>query len=226
MPAHDGALMAPGQDLRDARAHLGMSVDEAAHRTRIPLRYLLALESGDLSVFPAGPFASGYTRQYRKFLGLPEVALRPAAVAPPPAREEPPERTEHTGATVTSPLIPSRPRLVALAVGVAGTLALAALVARSAMDTGEPEVGQVPDQVVFLTANEPLRARITADGRTAFSGTLSPGQQRKFEAHDRLELDLPSLDGVTVVYNGRTLKPLGAQSRARRLVFIDDRGAP
>ncbi len=220
--------MASGQDLRDARAHLGMTVDEAAHRTRIPLRYLQALESGDLSVFPAGPFASGYTRQYRKFLGLPEVALRPpaAAAVAQPEREEPVERTEHTGATITSPLIPSRPRLVALAVGVAGALALAALVARSAMDTAEPQVGRVPDQVVLLTTNEPLRARITADGRSAFAGTLSPGQQRKFEAHDRLELDLPSLDGVTVVYNGRTLKPLGAQSRARRLVFIDDRGAP
>ena len=85
------------------------------------------------------------------------------------------------------------------------------------------EVGEAPDQVVLLTTGEPLRGKIVADGRVIFSGTIPAGQQQRYAAHDRLELELPRLEGVILVYNGRTLKPLGSQSRPRRLVFVDDR---
>lgn len=203
--------MSSGRDLREARAQMGLSIEDAAKRARIPLRYLEALERGDMTVFGKGPFAIGYTRQYRRFLFLPDV---------PQALEEP----EQTLPTVTAPIIPSRPRLVALGVTVVLTLVLAFFVGRAAMHSGEPQVGVVPDQVVLLTTGEPLRATIVADGREVFKGALVSGVQQRFEAHDRLELDLARLSGVGVVYNGRTLKPLGAQSRPRRLVFIDDRG--
>jgi hypothetical protein len=205
--------MASGRDLREARARMGLSIQDAALRARIPLRYLEALERGDMTVFGKGPFAVGYTRQYRRFLSLPD--------APLPAAEPEPEQTLPTQ---TAPLIPSRPRLLALGAAVIIVLGLTLLVGRTAMDEGEPQVGVAADQVVLLTSSEPLRATIVADGREVFKGALAPGQQQRFEAHDRLVLDLARLNGVGVVYNGRTLKPLGAQSRPRRLVFIDDRG--
>ena len=206
--------MSAGRDLRVARERMGLSLQEASLRARIPVRYLEALERDDAAAIGPGPFAIGYTRQYRRFLSLPDAPL-PAAVEPDP---------EHTLPTQTAPLIPSRPRLLALGVAVGLVLVLATLVGRSAMDAGEPTVGVPPDQVVLLTTGEPLRATIVADGREVFSGALPAGQQRRFEAHDRLELDLARLNAVSVVYNGHTLKPLGAQSRPRRLVFIDDRG--
>ncbi|MDP2312748.1 MAG: helix-turn-helix domain-containing protein [Pseudomonadota bacterium] len=207
--------MSAGRDLRDARTRMGITVQEAAARARIPQRYLEALERDDLSVFGRGPFAAGYTRQYRRFLSLPDAPLPVVG-----ADAEP----EQTLPTQTAPIIPSRPRLLALAGAVGVVLILATLVGRSAMDETEPEVGVPPDQIVLLTTGEPLRATIVADGREVFSGNLAAGQQQRFEAHERLELDLARLNGVSVVYNGRTLKPLGAQSRPRRLVFIDDRG--
>lgn len=202
------------RELRDARTRMGLSVEEAAARTRIPQRYVEALERGDLSVFGKGPFASGYTRQYRRFLGLPDAPL-----APEPEAE--PEPT----VTHTSPVIPSGRRLVALGVAVALVLLLTALVGRSLTEgpAAGDEVGTAPDQTVLLTTGEPLRAKIVADARIVFSGVIPAGQQQKYAAHDRLELELPRLDGVTLVYNGRTLKPLGSQSRPRRLVFVDDR---
>ncbi|MES2640903.1 MAG: helix-turn-helix domain-containing protein [Myxococcota bacterium] len=205
--------MASGRDLREARARMGLSIQDAALRARIPLRYLEALERGDMAVFGKGPFAVGYTRQYRRFLSLPDAPL-------PVAEPEP----EQTLPTQTAPLIPSRPRLLALGAAVIVVLGLTLLVGRTAMDEGEPQVGVAADQVVLLTSSEPLRATIVADGREVFKGALAAGQQQRFEAHDRLVLDLARLNGVGVVYNGRTLKPLGAQSRPRRLVFIDDRG--
>lgn len=206
--------MSRGRELRDARTRRGISVEEAARQARIPPRYIDALERDDLAVFGRGPFASGYTRQYRKFLGLPD--------APLPAPSEPEQ--EVTARTETGPLIPSRPRLAALGAAVVIVLTLAVLVGQRALEPTSTEVGVPPDQIVLVTTGEPLRATVVADDRTVFAGVLPAGQQQRFEAHDELLLDLARLDGVSVVYNGRTLKPLGAQSRPRRLLFIDDQG--
>lgn len=201
------------RELREARERRGLSVEEAAKQTRIPPRYVEALEKGDLSVFGRGPFAAGYTRQYRKFLGLPD---QPFALP-----DEPEPTVTHT---VTGPVLPSRNRMVAFGVVLMSALALATLVSQEAMKPEAPEVGEPADQVVLLTTAEPLRATIRGDDRTLYSGIVPAGQQQTFEAHDELVLDLARLDGVTLVYNGRTLTPLGAQSRPRRLHFIDDRG--
>lgn len=206
--------MAIGRELREARERRGLSVDEVARQARIPARYVEALEKGDLSVFGRGPFANGYTRQYRKFLNLPEVAL---------ASHEPEPEPTATLPTVTSPVLPPPKRLAALVVAVLAVLVLSVLVGRRALDASGDDIGVPPDQVVLLTTGEPLRAVVTADGRDIFRGTVPAGQQQRFEAHDELTLDLARLEGVSLVYNGRTLKPLGAQSRPRRLVFVDDR---
>lgn len=219
--------MAIGRELREARERRGLSVEQVAREARIPQRYVEALEKGDLSVFGRGPFASGYTRQYRKFLGLPEVALPPAGQAPAGAFEPEPEptvtSTTVTSPTVTSPVLPTGRRAVAMAVAVVAVLVLAFVVGRRALGPEEPTLGVAPDQVVLLTAAEPIKATVTADGRERFRGVVPAGQQQRYEAHDELAIQLPHLDGVTLVYNGRTLKPLGAQSRPRRLVFVDDR---
>jgi transcriptional regulator with XRE-family HTH domain len=206
--------MDAGRELRQARERRGLSVADVARDARIPARYVEALERNDLSVFGRGPFASGYTRQYRRFLGLPEKPV----VEPDPE----PEVTA-TSPTVTSPLIPSRRRLAALLAGFAVVVVLGVLLGRQVSGPPSSDIGVAPDQVVLLTTNEPLKASIRADGRDLFSGVIAPGQQQRFEAHDELALELPRLDGVTLVYNGRTLKPLGAQSRPRRLIFVDDR---
>lgn len=227
--------MRPAEELRDARARAGISIQEAAQRTRIPAKYLDALEKGDLAMFPPGPFLGGYTRQYRRFLGLPEapVATLPEPEAVRPPLPTPAPRVTPGGAadldertvTLTGPngiLRQSRGRLVALGVAAAAVLGLGVAVLGRAFPDAPPEVGVVPDQVVSLTVMEPIRASVVADGRTVFSGQLAPGAASRFEAHDRLELQLASLEGVVLHYNGNVLKPLGAQSRPRRLVFVDD----
>ena len=200
-------------ELRDARARMGVSLAEASKRTRIPERYFAALEKGDHSVFPAGPFLSGYTRQYRAWLGLGE--------APALAAEVPETTLTMTSTTAAVIRRQGRARLAALAamVVVAGGLGIG--VWRQSRAPEIPEVGVPADQTVLVHVVEPVKARVVADGRVVFAGNLTPGPQHPFEAHDRLELDLATLDAVGIVYNGRSLKPLGAQSRSRRLVFID-----
>jgi transcriptional regulator with XRE-family HTH domain len=206
----------PGGDLAAARERAGLTIEQAAQKTRIPQRYLEALERGDHAIFPPGPFLSGYTRQYRTFLGLPE------AVAEAPARA--PEPVIETTATVTTTAIlrQSRRRLVAMGALVAVALALLGLIVHERFPPPAEQVGADPDQTVLVSVAEPVRVSVVSDGRMVFAGALAPGPQRKFEAHDRLQIDFATLDGVTLYYNGRLLKPLGAQSPKRRLVFIDD----
>lgn len=235
------------RDLREARERAGLSVEEASKRTRIPQRYLEALERGDHSVFPPGPFLSGYTKQYRGFLGLPErppppepTPLRPAPLpspapapaAAPPKRPDPADelteavrrapQDELTETTATVRRNWARLALVGAAV-VAG-IAILIKVAAGAFPAVSETLGEKPDQQVTLALDEEMRVRVIADGRVVADGPLAPttNTPHVFGAHDKLEIDLPTLDGVRLRYNGEPLTPLGAQARPRRLVFVDD----
>jgi cytoskeleton protein RodZ len=61
-----------GPDLRSAREAKGISLEEIAAATRISLRYLKALEEGDLTSFPSEFFARSVVRSYAKAVGLDE----------------------------------------------------------------------------------------------------------------------------------------------------------
>ena len=207
---------APVSDLVAARERMGLSRVEASVKARIPPRYLEALETGDHSVFPAGPFLSGYTRQYRAFLKLGDAPLRPLPTDPEP--------------TVTIPSHPGRrSRIHAAQLAVIGGLASLSFllligISREVAGEAEVPVGEPPDQIVRVRVPEPLRASVTGDDRELFAGLLPAGETLTFEAHDRLVIDLESLDEVSLDYNGHSLRPLGATTRKRRLVLIDDLG--
>lgn len=61
-----------GDALRAARDRAGGSLAEFAARTRVPIRYLAALEQNDYSVLPNRAFSTGYVRSYAMALGLDE----------------------------------------------------------------------------------------------------------------------------------------------------------
>ncbi|RME25408.1 MAG: helix-turn-helix domain-containing protein [Deltaproteobacteria bacterium] len=72
-------------DLRQERQRRGLSLDEVSRHSRIPRRYLDALETGHTDDLPPGPFIRAYQRQYLAFLGLPPqapVRRHPRPVAP------------------------------------------------------------------------------------------------------------------------------------------------
>ncbi|WP_374408900.1 helix-turn-helix domain-containing protein [Pelagerythrobacter sp.] len=62
----DGA----GQRLRRAREQAGLSLDQLAADTRIPLRHLEVIEQGDFAALPARTYAIGFSRTYAKAVGL------------------------------------------------------------------------------------------------------------------------------------------------------------
>ncbi|MDI6623489.1 MAG: helix-turn-helix domain-containing protein [Brevundimonas sp.] len=61
-----------GDGLRIARTHSGRSLAELSSITRVPARYLTALEQNDFSVLPNRVFSIGYVRAYAGALGLDE----------------------------------------------------------------------------------------------------------------------------------------------------------
>lgn len=98
-----------GDELREARLALGLSVEEIATRLRIRRAHLEALEEGRLRDLPGAAYAVGFVRSYAAGVGLDadEMARRfrdltgPAAVKPKLVFPEPvPERGVPTGAVV------------------------------------------------------------------------------------------------------------------------------
>ena len=59
-----------GEELREARLALGISVEDAATQLRINKRYLLALEEGRVKDLPGAAYAVGFVRSYANALGL------------------------------------------------------------------------------------------------------------------------------------------------------------
>jgi len=59
-----------GERLRLAREAKGMSLDDIANRTRIPIRHLQHIESEEWDALPAATYAIGFTRNYANAVGL------------------------------------------------------------------------------------------------------------------------------------------------------------
>ncbi|MDB5371941.1 MAG: hypothetical protein JWP04_583, partial [Belnapia sp.] len=64
-----------GEELRDARLTLGLSIEDIAVSLRIRRPYLVALEEGRVRELPAPAYAVGFVRTYAKALGLDDDAM-------------------------------------------------------------------------------------------------------------------------------------------------------
>src|SRR4051812_29855377 len=64
-----------GEQLRRAREAKGMSLDDVAGRTRIPIRHLQNIEREEWDALPAATYAVGFTRNYANAVGLDGAAM-------------------------------------------------------------------------------------------------------------------------------------------------------
>ncbi len=64
-----------GQILRQARENKGLSLEEVNEETRISVRYLEALETGEYSTLPTATHTRGFLRNYARFLDLDPTPL-------------------------------------------------------------------------------------------------------------------------------------------------------
>lgn len=64
--------------LMAARQALGLTTAEVARRTRVTLRHIEALESGDYSMMPGRPYAIGFAKAYARAVGLDDARIAEA----------------------------------------------------------------------------------------------------------------------------------------------------
>jgi len=74
-PALVGPARRRSLDLSQLRRIKGVSLEEIAERTKISLRFLLAIEAEEFEKLPGGIFNTSYLRQYAAAIGLDEAEL-------------------------------------------------------------------------------------------------------------------------------------------------------
>jgi cytoskeletal protein RodZ len=83
-----------GEFLRAARERAGLTLQQVSTTTKIPWRHLDAIEHGDLSVVPKGPYRRGEVRAFAQAVGVDQkvalAQLEEALPAAPPEMPVPP----------------------------------------------------------------------------------------------------------------------------------------
>lgn len=64
-----------GEQLHAARTEKGLTLNEVAAQTRIPMRHLEAIERSDFGALPGSTYSLGFTKAYARFVGLDSLKL-------------------------------------------------------------------------------------------------------------------------------------------------------
>jgi len=220
----------PGERLREAREAQGLSLDEVAARTRVPLRQLQAIEEGNYAALPSITYSVGFAKAYARAVGADEVAIgrdvRAQNTHQPAVR-----RTEYVAYEPDEPK--REPSGLVAVIGVALALLLliaaglwfgttwfrgdsttpAAAATNTAAQTAVPEAPATPSLQggqVALTAKDDVWLRIyDADG-TIYENTLKPGDSYAVpQDKPGLMINVGRPDKLTVTINGSAVPALG-----------------
>jgi cytoskeletal protein RodZ len=247
----DPAMSTVGVEFRAIRESRGLTVDRIASATRIPVRYIEALERDDVRALPARPYLRGFVAAYGRELGLdPADALSRyfGHVAPPP-----PEPVRAAAVTLDEPgysrtwgiavlvlavllAIPAfnkwrsgvEPPQPAVA-GTTGTVpaATAAVAPAAAVPTATDQGAVVPSPlVVSMTFERPCWLTASADGTRVVYKTMEPGSTQVLKASREIAIRVGDAGAVAWTVNGRAQAPLGGPGEVRNVVLTPPGSAP
>ena len=236
--------MTLGARLAAAREARGVSLDDLARRTRIPLSGLRALEGDAHHRLPPPIFARGYIRACAAEVGLEPDALiaqfdaeRPApSPAVAPASAEPAhEAFASLPFSRATPLvsIAGAAALIALVIWsgreeahVSGAVQPPGLAAPAAMPapvgtTGEAIApARAPAGVsVVLTADRECWVAASADGRRALYRLMQAGEREGVQARERIALRVGDAGALSLSVNGGAPQLAGADGAVRTIVL-------
>lgn len=182
-----------GEQLRAARESKKLSLEDIASTTRIPLRHLESLESGDWSRLPAPTYTVGFAKSYAGAVGLDRAAISEQLRA-----EMGGFRADTSSPEVFQPSDPARTVPKWLVFGaIVAVIVIALLFSwfqnRSLTAPDDAPLAEAPatsapaaapvqqprpaaNGPVVLTATEPSWIQVSEGGRTLFQGELMPGQ--------------------------------------------------
>jgi len=231
-------LSAPAM-MRRAREAAGLSLDDLATRTRVPLRHLAALEAGDYQSLPGTTYAGGFSRAFARAVGLDEAVL----VAKVRAEIDEMGGVGQGPYEIDEPVDPSSvpPRWLALAAAsLVILLAIGYAIWRMQLNTpptdeqlaaeartetrianpqgqaqSAPAPAATPTGPVVLTAVNEVWMRIyQPDGKKLFEGTLAKDQSFTVPADASSPMILTGRpDALAVTIGGQAVPPLGPPER-------------
>jgi cytoskeletal protein RodZ len=186
-----------GEQLRLAREEKGLSLEDIAGETRIPLRHLENLETGDWSKLPAPTYTIGFAKSYAGAVGLDrmeigeqlreemggyrsDIAIQETPEPADPARAMP--KWLVIGAVVAVILLvmlfswlqnrslngPDEPAQTEAPAPVAAP--------QQSQPQPQPQQAQAANGPVVITATAPAWLRVSDQGKTLFEGMMQPGQ--------------------------------------------------
>ena len=219
-----------GERLRLAREEQGVSLEDIARQTRIPIRHLQHIERGEWDALPAATYSVGFARNYANAIGLDGPAIGaelrehlgiarsssagPAAYYEPadPARV-PPRSIAIVAAIIAVLLVVGYLVWRGNAVGDAGEetpIVEADTPAPAAPASPAAAAGPAPAATgpVVLTAAEEVWLRVyEAGGRKLYEGTLRAGERYEVPAAAAAPQILTGRPNALRVSVGTTLIP-------------------
>jgi cytoskeleton protein RodZ len=117
---------------------------------------------------------------------------------------------------VRSPQITARAAAPAPAVSTAAVSTPAAPTPAPSIPPSSTTATAGPVQV-SLTASERAWVQVSVDGKTTFSGTLTPNETREVSAAEQVKILTGNAGALTISLNGKTLESLGRRGQMREV---------
>ena len=216
-----------GAILRAARLKRGQSLEAVAQQTRIPKRYLEALENDRLDEFPALVYLRGFLQGYCANLDLsfdelwakiqpPPESVPAAEATAAPAATKPPKPAPH--AVVASSAPPHAHETSSATGAIVFALALAAGVsflifkdrrtspAAGAADSSIPRalmpLSRAIEPKIVLRAVDDVWVRVAVDGNVVFEGRIPRGAAMDWKPAHVLTLRTTAATSLQLTVNG------------------------
>jgi len=213
-----------GRKLAEARARLGLSLDEVAERIRVRREFLEALEQMNVKLLPGKAYALAFLRSYARALGVDERAIVDQyqdEVAFSREEHEKPIRNPSSRPRKDRPWMAAAV-LVVLGVGFVGWRALdqqnrqepagqeqAALSPSGGASGARPAAAEAQRVVEVRALSEGWLEARGPDGTVFFSRTLRAGDVYRPDASPGWTLHARDGGGFELYVNGAAAGPLG-----------------
>ncbi|MCI0406519.1 MAG: DUF4115 domain-containing protein [candidate division Zixibacteria bacterium] len=217
-----------GAFLRSKREERGIALEEMSEKTRIPLRYLSALEEDRLDALPGKVYERLFIRTYADLVGINleelgrqfkeiqntlELKVRPEDERRSPLLKRGIFALGFLTVVLVAVLVFTRREPEPKAKPEPETIPN--LVPAQASDSFIPQLPAAPPEPEGLKLEvetaESNWVRIAADEKPVFEAELKPGEKRVFEAEKKLRLSLGRAWAADVWVNGRRLRKLGRE---------------
>ncbi len=200
-----------GSTLRAARMQIGRSLDVASHQTRIPRKYLEALETNRFEEFAAMAYLRGFLKSYCDYL---EVEFEPLweGIVPQPPPAPPPPPAENFPAAEAGPsqgiwlLRISLPAAILIGFLIWKLPGKAPVESSPKPPTAPRALRPLttpaePELEIFFLAETWLSLKV--DGESRFKGRVPKGSRQKWKGRREFILETPGPNALSLTLSGK-----------------------